>query len=227
MAARHEKLKRWLPLIVLIALTGIWWAFGLNNLLTFDLLRARRSALLDLASSHPVIGAACFMLVYTATVALSLPAATLMTLLGGFLFGRWWGTAITVVAATTGAAILFLIARSTLGSTLKEKANPLYNKISLQMNKDAIGYLLFMRLVPIFPFFLVNIVPALFNIRFLPYVLTTFVGIIPGTFVYVNVGRQFGTLDSLSDLVSVETLISFTLLGIFALIPTLYKKLKA
>ena len=95
------------------------------------------------------------------------------------------------------------------------------------MHENAIGYLLFMRLVPLFPFFLVNIVPALFNIRLLPYVLTTFIGIIPGTFVYSNVGGELGTIESLADLASTETLVAFSLLGIFALLPALYKYFKS
>jgi uncharacterized membrane protein YdjX (TVP38/TMEM64 family) len=95
------------------------------------------------------------------------------------------------------------------------------------MRHNAIGYLLFMRLVPLFPFFMVNIVPALFNIRLFPYIVTTFVGIIPGTFVYANVGRELGTIETLTDLASVETLIAFSLLGVFALIPTIYKQIQA
>jgi uncharacterized membrane protein YdjX (TVP38/TMEM64 family) len=145
-------------------------------------------------------------------------------LLAGFLFDRWLGTAIVVISATAGATILFLIARSAFGSALRERAGALYKKISKNMTENAISYMLFMRLVPIFPFFLVNIVPALFNVRFLPYMLTTFFGIIPGTFIYVNLGRELGTIESLGDLVSPSTLIAFTLLGIFALIPMLYKQ---
>lgn len=123
-----------------------------------------------------------------------------------------------------GASIIFLAAKSAIGTTLRQKAGPLYKKIESNMNQNAIGYLLFMRLVPIFPFFLVNIVPALFNIRLIPYVVTTFLGIIPGTFVYANVGRELGTIESLSDLISTETLIAFALLGLFALLPVIIKQ---
>ena len=94
------------------------------------------------------------------------------------------------------------------------------------MRQNAVGYMLFMRLVPLFPFFLVNIVPAMFNVRLVPYVITTFVGIIPGTFVYANVGRELGTIDTLGDLASPQTLIAFSLIGIGAVLPTLDKQFK-
>ncbi|MGY8815056.1 MAG: TVP38/TMEM64 family protein, partial [Gammaproteobacteria bacterium] len=136
-------------------------------------------------------------------------------------------TILIVISATIGATILFLAARSAIGNSLREKAGPLYKKIETNMRHNAIGYLLFMRLVPLFPFFMVNIVPALFNIRLISYIVTTFVGIIPGTFVYANVGRELGTIESLTDLASTETLIAFSLLGIFALIPTIYKQFQS
>ena len=219
-------LKRWLPLILIVLLIGAARASGLMDMVNLEAVKAQRGQLLDMVAAHPVLSVAGFMALYAAAVALSLPIATLLTLLGGFLFGRWIGTAAIVIGATAGATILFLIARSTLGDTLREKAGPLYNKVAANMERNAVGYMLFMRLVPLFPFFLVNIVPALFNVRLLPYVLTTFFGIIPGTFVYANVGRELGAIESLGDLASPQTLTAFTLLGLFALIPTLYRQFK-
>ncbi len=145
-------------------------------------------------------------------------------MLGGFLFGRWLGTLLIVFSATIGATILFIAAKSAMGSTLRNRAGPLFKKIESNMNRNAVGYLLFMRLVPVFPFFLVNIVPALFNIRLVTFISTTFIGIMPGTFVYANVGRELGTINALSDLVSIEMLLAFTLLGVFALLPTILKQ---
>lgn len=219
-------LKRFLPLILIVLLIGAAWASGFMDMVNLEAVKAKRGELLETVSAHPVLSVAGFIALYVAAVALSLPIATVLTLLGGFLFGRWLGTAAIVVGATAGATILFLIARSALGNMLREKAGPLYNKVAANMEKNATSYMLFMRLVPLFPFFLVNIVPALFNVRLLPYVLTTFFGIIPGTFVYANVGRELGTIESLSDLASPQTLIAFTLLGLFALIPTFYKQFK-
>lgn len=219
-------LKRFLPLILIVLLIGAAWASGLMDMVNLEVIKAQRGELLEMVAAHPVLSIVTFSVLYAAAVALSLPVATLLTLLGGFLFGRWIGTAAIVIGATAGATILFLIARSTLGDTLREKAGPLYNKVAANMEENAFGYMLFMRFMPLFPFFLVNIVPALFNVRLLPYVLTTFIGIIPGTFVYANVGRELGTIESLSDLASPQTLIAFTLLGLFALIPAVYKQIK-
>ena len=145
-------------------------------------------------------------------------------MLGGFLFGKYLGTILVVGGATIGACTLFIIARTSAGRTLRERAGTLYKKIETNMQDNAVGYMLFMRLVPIFPFFLVNIVPALFNVSIRAFAVTTFFGIMPGTFVYVNLGEQLGDINSLSDLISIQTLIAFALLGIFALIPTLYKQ---
>ncbi len=221
-----QTLKRWLPLAIITALIGTAWASGIMELASLEAIKAQRESLLEHVSTHPVLSITSFIALYTIAVALSLPIATILTLLGGFLFGSILGTIAIVIGASTGATILFLIARSAIGSTLREKAGPLYDKVAENMKKNAIGYMLFMRLMPLFPFFLVNIVPALFNIRLLPYIATTVIGILPGTFVYANVGRELGTIESLSDLASPQTLIAFSLLGLFALTPTIYKQIK-
>ena len=200
------------------------WYLGLQDYVNLHTIKSQRSELLNIVTERPYISILAFVGVYIISVALSLPIATVLTLLGGFLFDRWLGTFLIVISATMGASIIFLAAKSAIGTTLRQKAGPLYKKIESNMNQNAIGYLLFMRLVPIFPFFLVNIVPALFNIRLIPYVVTTFLGIIPGTFVYANVGRELGTIESLSDLISTETLIAFALLGLFALLPVIIKQ---
>lgn len=152
--------------------------------------------------------------------------ATLLTLLGGFLFGLVQGTLLVVTGATIGASIIFLVAKTSLGSTLREKAGPFYEKIEANMKDNAVGYLLFMRLVPLFPFVAVNVVPALFNVSLRVFILTTFFGIIPGSGVYVYFGQQLGNIESLGDLVSPQVLLAFALLGVFALIPTLYTQFK-
>ena len=225
-AMNIKDVKRWLPLSLIILLISAAWASGLMDMVNLETIKAQRGQLLDIVTAHPVFSVAGFIALYTVAVALSLPIATVLTLLGGFLFGRWLGMIAIVISATAGATIIFLIARSALGTSLREKAGPLYNKIAANMESNAVGYMLFMRLVPLFPFFLVNIVPALFNVGLLPFVITTLIGIIPGTFVYANVGRELGTIDSLSDLASPESLIALTLLGLFALIPALFRQFK-
>lgn len=219
--------KGWIALAVILFLTGLAWASGLVDRISLENIQARRDQLLNLVDAYPLLSLGGFVLFYALAVALSLPIATLLSLVGGFLFGRWLGTLVVVIGATIGATGIFLIARTALGRTLREKASPLYQRVVDNMANNAVGYMLFMRLVPIFPFFLVNVVPAFFNVRLLPYVLTTFVGIMPGSFVYTNLGRELGTLSSLKDLMAWPTLLAFCLLGLFALTPTVYRQLRS
>ncbi|GJL85648.1 MAG: hypothetical protein DHS20C02_14230 [Micavibrio sp.] len=219
-------IQRWLPLIILIGLIGLAYSNGWHQLLSLESLQEQKARFQGYTDSNPVLSAIGFLGLYAGAVSLSLPIATLLTLLGGFLFGKWLGTFLVVSGATIGACVIFTIAKSSLGNTLREKAGSLYDKIAQNMTENAAGYLLFMRLVPLFPFVLVNIVPALFNVPLRVFALTTFIGILPGTFVYVNVGETLGDIESLGDLVSTQTLLAFGLLGVFALIPTLYKQWK-
>lgn len=223
----NAALKKFLPLFALVLALGTVWFSGILENFNLQFIQQHREALLVHVHTHPALSGGVFMLVYAIAVALSLPIATLITLLGGALFGLVWGTLVVVIGATVGAAILFLIARSAVGESLRQKAGPLYQKVADNMAENAVGYMLFMRLVPLFPFFLVNIVPALFNVRLLPYVLTTAIGILPGTVIYVNFGRELGSIQSLSDLASPQMLLAFALLGAFALVPMLYQKIKA
>lgn len=210
-------------LVVLLGLMALAYISGVLDQFDLAFIQQNRELLQAFVLDKPLLGVGLFILVYALCVALSLPIATLLTLLGGFLFGVWLGLVAVVLGATIGATILFLIARSSLGNPLREKAGPLYQKVASHMNSNAVGYLLFMRLVPIFPFFLVNIVPAFFGMSVAAYALVTLVGIIPGTFVFVNLGQRLGEISSLSDLASIQMLFALALLGLFALIPTLYR----
>jgi uncharacterized membrane protein YdjX (TVP38/TMEM64 family) len=145
----------------------------------------------------------------------------------GFVFGRWVGTLLVVIAATVGATLVFLAARYLFADAARRRLGPLGAKINAGFTADAFSYLLFLRLVPLFPFFLVNLAPAFTSIPLRTYVLATLIGIVPGTFVYVNLGQTLGRIDSLQGLVSGETLAAFGLLGAFALLPVLWKKWRA
>lgn len=217
---------KWLALIVLVVLMAIAYLSGWMDQFNLAWIQDNRDMLQAFALDRPIASVGLFVVVYATCVALSLPVATLLTLLGGFLFGVWIGLAAVVTGATLGATVVFLIAQSSVGNTLRARAGPLYQKVASHMQTNALGYLLFMRLVPIFPFFLVNIVPALFGMRVSAYVLATFVGIIPGTFVFVNFGQQLGEIGAVSDLVSPQMLFALGLLGVFVLIPTVYQQWK-
>ncbi len=213
-------------MLILGALIAGAYMSGLHHSLNLAALQEQKLVFQSYTGNHPVLSAGGFVGAYTLAVALSLPIATLLTLLGGFLFGKWLGTLLVVTGATIGASIIFMIAKTSLGSTLREKAGTVYKKIEGNMKDNAAHYMLFMRLAPIFPFFLVNIVPALFNISLRVFVLTTFFGIIPGSFVLVNVGQELGDIENIKDIMSKDILFAFALLGLFALIPTIYKQIK-
>ncbi|MGF7161837.1 putative membrane protein YdjX (TVP38/TMEM64 family) [Rhodoligotrophos appendicifer] len=220
-----KKLKLSYLLILLLLLAAMAAHLsGVAAWLDIKWIAAHRDELLNWVEARPIASGALFIVFYAAVVALSLPAATVLTLLGGFLFGRWIGTALVVVGATLGAVAIFSIAKTSFGEGLRSKAGPLYQKVAANMQENAFGYLLFMRLVPVFPFFLVNIVPAMFSIETGTFALATFIGIIPGSFVYANLGGELSTITDPGDLISAKTLIAFSLLGVMALVPTLYRQ---
>ncbi len=224
---KNKKIKQFLPLgLFAIVVTDIYLS-GLLDFVSLEAIKEQRVYLAELVEQNPIATGIAFMGIYIATVALSLPIASLLTLLGGFLFGLVAGTLMIVVSATIGASIIFLIAKSAIGESLREKAGPFYNKVADNMRDNAIQYMFFTRLVPVVPFFIANILPALFNIKLRHFMMVTFVGIIPGTAVYVNIGQSLATIESLGDLVSPQILGAFTLLGLFALIPTFIKIIKS
>ena len=218
--------RGWIILIVLGALVLAVHLSGVTDLLSLESAKERRKDLLALVAAHPVLAPIAFVALYTLIVSLSLPVAVVATLLGGFLFGPVLGTLLVVVAGTTGATVVFLVARTAFGEGLRRKAGPLYERVAAGMRENAFEYLLFLRIVPLFPFFLVNILPALFDVRPRTFVLATLVGIIPGTFVYANLGRELGTLSSVGDLFSMKMFLAFLLLGIVALVPAGYRAWK-
>ena len=221
-----QLLKRYAFLLVLLIASSALYISGALNALNIETLQTHQADLLAWQQAHPILAASGFMALYAASVALSLPIATVLTLLGGFLFGRWLGTLLVVSAATLGAIVVFAAARTSFGSTLKAKAGPWYQRLGKHLTTNATSYLLFARLVPIFPFVVVNIVPGLFNIPVWTFVWTTFVGIIPGSFVYVNVGTSLGRIHQLSDLASPQTLLALSLLGGLTLVPIAYRHFK-
>lgn len=215
--------RKYVPLLVLAALMLAAYLTGTHEALSLETLQAHKDRLQEFAATSPFVAAAAFMAMYALCVALSLPVSTLLTLLGGFMFGNILGTALVVVAATFGATAFFLIARSSLGAALRDKAGTVYSRIEAGMRDNAASYLLFMRLVPLFPFWLVNIAAAVFNVPLRVFIVTTLLGIIPGSFVFVNLGRELGQIRSLDKILSGNLVMALVLLGLFALLPALYR----
>lgn len=220
-------LKRYAPLaILLIGLIG-FFAFDLQQYFDFEKIKSGREDLRLYVDNNFAQSVALYSLTYITVIALSLPLGSVLTLLGGFLFGLVHGTLIVVTSATIGAAIIFLVAKSALGNTLREKAGGLYKKIAHNFNENAFAYLLSLRLAPLFPFGLVNILPAIVGMKTSQYVLATFIGIIPGTAVYVYAGQSLGNLESPKDIASPSIITAFVLLSLMGLIPTIIKKIRS
>lgn len=220
-------MRRYIPsiiVVIFVAVVVVAHVSGLTNEFSPETIIGKRNALQALVASHPVLAPLAFASVYMTVAALALPVAAILSLLGGFLFGVWLGTALVLCSATAGALIVFLVARSAIGEPLRRKAGPLYQKISANMRENAFGYLLFMRLVPLFPFFLVNLVSALFDMKVRNFVVATFFGMAPATLIYVNFGRQIGNVTSARGLMSPSVLIALTGLGLLVLVPTVYRQ---
>ena len=189
-------LKRLWPLIALLAAMAFVFAMGWHRYLTIETLAENRETLRAFIGTNMLLSLAIFVAVYAAAIALSLPGGAVLTITGGFLFGWLLGGAASIVGATIGASIVFLIARSALGDLLAARAGPWLSRFRQGFQEDAFSYLLFLRLVPIFPFWLVNLAPGLLGVSFGTYVATTILGIIPGTFAFALAGNG---LDSVIE----------------------------
>ena len=168
--------------------------FDLGGDLSFSALAEIEEFLRDIVAAHHLNAAAAYVGIYILVVALSLPGAIWLTLSGGLLFGVWLGGALAVLGAGTGAAVMFLMAKYVIGDTLRSRFGARLTRFEAAFNRDARSYLLVLRLLPIFPFFLVNLGAALIGVRFSVFALTTYVGIIPGALVYASIGNGISVL---------------------------------
>lgn len=222
-----------IPLLVLATGLVAFFVFGLEEYLTFETLRENRAWLLAQVADSAVLAAAVYIGLYIVVVAFSLPGGAVMTITGGFLFGQWLGTAYVIFAATIGATILFVAAKTALGDVLRAKAGPFLQKMEAGFQENALNYLLVLRLIPLFPFFIVNLVPAFLGVSLKVFVIATFVGIIPGSFVYATVGAGLGSIFdageefSAGSILTTEIVTALIGLAVLAMLPVAYKKLRA
>ncbi len=230
-AAASFSFGRLVPLLVLVVGLVLFFALGLHRYVSPAALAEYSEELTAFRRFwwSPLV----FALIYAVAVAFSLPGGAVMTVAGGYMFGQLLGSACVIVAATAGATALFLIAKTALGDALRAKAGPAVQKMEAGFRENALSYLLVLRLVPLFPFWLVNLVPAFLGVPLRTYVIATFFGIIPGSFVYATLGaglesviRQ-GEEISLTGVLTPEVVTALVGLAVLALIPVVYKKLKA
>jgi uncharacterized membrane protein YdjX (TVP38/TMEM64 family) len=191
MNKRHVVL-RFIPIGVIFAAVIAFFALGFNHYLTIDTLRANEARLNLFASDHAILAPLVFMALYAGIVALSLPGAAIMTIAGGFIFRLWMGALLSVVSATAGAVILFVIARFAVSDAVRSRAGPFMARMTEGFERNAFSYLLFLRLVPLFPFWGVNLAAALLGMSLRPFVIATLIGIIPGSLAYASIGDGLG-----------------------------------
>lgn len=233
-AAAPSPLRRGLPLIVLLAGLALAWSFGWLDYLSLDRLGESRAYLKSQVAEHPALAALAFMSVYVAAVAFSVPAASALSVFGGFLFGWLQGGAMVAVSATLGACLLFVAARSAFGDRLRARVAGFAGRLGEGFEQDAFSYLLALRLAPFLPFFVVNVAPALFRVRLSTYAAATFLGILPATFAFCYLGQGVesvlvaaeaaGRSPAVADLVTPEITLAFAGLALVALIPVALRR---
>lgn len=226
---RTRTSARWAkPVILLFFLGGLaaFFIFGGGEWLSLAALKTHRAALLQYTEQHYVLMLLLCAAIYTLSTALSVPGAVVLSLAVGLLFGRWVGTALIVFSATLGAALVFLAARYLFAEAAHRRAGGFVKKLIAGFQENAFHYLLFLRLVPLFPFWLVNLAPAFTPIKLRTYVAATAIGIIPGSFIFANLGQSLGRIESLRQLVTADVVLALALLGVFALAPVLVKRFR-
>src|ERR1044072_703366 len=246
---RAPRLRPFVPLVVVALAMIAVFATGAYRHVSLETLVRHRMAIDAFIDMHAVVAIAAFMALYVVAVALSNPGSALLTISGGILFGTFVGATAAVIAATTGATIIFLVARSACGENLVRRAGPLAGKLSDGFRADAFSYLLFLRLVPAFPFFLVNLVPALVGVKLTTFVAATLIGIVPATFAFAFFGSGLDSVIVMQEVTyracvaagHAECSLKFDLgmiatpkllgalaaMGVLALIPIVVKRLRA
>ncbi|MGF1737709.1 dihydrolipoyl dehydrogenase [Photobacterium satsumensis] len=210
--------KKLLVISIVVSLIAVWFAFDLGQYFTLEQAKAQQLALTDTIHAKPFLSSMVYFVLYIVVTALSLPGAAIMTLLGAALFGFWWSLLLISFASTIGATLAFLFSRYVLRDWVQAKFGHRLSAINRGVEKDGAFYLFTLRLIPVFPFFLINLLMGLTPISTRMFYLVSQLGMLAGTAVYINAGTQLGQIDSLSGIISAPVLVSLALLGIFPLI---------
>ena len=222
----RSSIKKWVVAGIILLGVAAFFYFDLGRFLTLTSLKENRDALQNYTENHYAFTVILFIVIYCVQTVLSLPGAGILSLAGGFLFGVWRGTIYVNLGATSGATLAFLVARYLFQDAVEQKFGKRVHAIQQGFSQNAFHYLLTLRLIPLFPFFLVNLACGLTRIRLSTYVTATAIGILPGSFVFTNAGKQLGTIESVRDIASSGVLGSFVLLGLLAIVPVIYKRFK-
>jgi uncharacterized membrane protein YdjX (TVP38/TMEM64 family) len=230
---KGQSFRRFAPVLVLAAGLAVFFAFGFNRYVSFEALQENREWLRAQVEANEVLAAVVLIAVYAVVIAFSLPAGAVLTIAAGFLFGTIVAASCVVLGATLGATAVFLAARTAFADLLRAKAGAGMRRMEAGFRENAWNYLLVLRLIPIFPFWLVNLVPAFLGVSLRTYVTATFIGIIPGTVVYAGLGNGLGAIfeagetPDLGIIFNPEILLPILALAVLAVLPVVYKKMKA
>ena len=228
-----DRIKRFAPLALLIVVVIAVFASGVTRYLNLEALQANEAALREFIDANLILALLAFVGVYALATAVSLPGAVILTLAGGYLFGTWVGGSATVVGATIGAILVFYAVRTSLGEALRRKAEAsggTLKKVIDGVGQGAFGYILTLRLIPLAPFWLVNVAAALAHAPLRAYALATFLGIMPATFIYSGIGAGIGALvargetPDLGVIFEPRVLLPLVALGLLSLGTTLYQR---
>jgi uncharacterized membrane protein YdjX (TVP38/TMEM64 family) len=245
----RSPIRRLAPLIAVVLLAVAAYVLIGHGGISLEELVRHRATIGAFVAEHRVLAVLAYIALYIVAVALSVPGAVFLTVSGGFLFGLAVGASAAVISATIGATIIFLIARTALGEPLLRRAGPRAAQLAEGFRDEAFSYLLFLRLVPAFPFFLVNLVPAFAGVRLLPFVTATALGVIPGALVYAFAGTGLDSVISAQkdanavclaagrgdchiifdarDVLTPQLIGALIALGLLALAPVIVKRLRA
>ena len=210
-------LKKALTLLGVGSFAFLYFYFDLGHYFTIDYFKEQQGAFENFYAENPALCLSVFSVIYILTAALALPGAAVLTLVSGALFGVGMGTLVVSFASTIGATLSFLVARFLLRDSLQKKFKERMRAVNAGIKKNGAFYLFTLRLIPVFPFFLVNLLTGLTPLRTFTFFWVSQIGMLPGTFVYVNAGTQIASIDSLAGILSPELFLSFALLGIFPL----------
>ncbi|MEL7431377.1 MAG: VTT domain-containing protein [Chlamydiota bacterium] len=223
--------KRLIPILLLLIASALLYFFG-SSYLSFSELQKRHTSLSLFVSNHPILAPCVYVSLYALFTFLCIPVGSAFTLLGGVLFPQPFCTIYVVIGATWGASMLFLVVRYALSRSIKRLLGTRLRKIQQELQARPASYLFFLRLMPIFPFWLVNIAPALLEVAFFPFFLTTLLGIIPGSFAYAQTGRGLSSIFSSGEPFQIKNIFSFHMqlallsLGVLSLIPVMIRRWK-
>ncbi len=225
-------IKRFGPLILVALAVAVVLASGLADHLSLVELKARRDQLQGFVALHPALSFGLYILIYIAVVSLSLPGALVMTLSGGFLFGPWLGAAAASSGASMGAAVIFLVCRTAVGDSLRGKAGSTISRIEEGVRRDAFSYILTLRLIPVMPFWLVNLAAGFVNIPLRTFLAATVLGILPGSLVYSGLGAGLGEVfasgqePNLGVIFEPHVLLPLVGLGLLSLLPVVLRRFR-